>query len=615
MLSGAPAEPAVPGEPSPSPSPSRPLVWMASTGSLAVLLLASLAALVGHFRETPPKAAAVRFQVPLPEKASLRSWEFPVLSPNGEFLAFTSQESPGSTTGSILRIRPLNSLSFQDLPGTEDAYMPFWSPDSRAIAFFSGGKLKKVDVTGGPPQTICDVTIGQSGAWSPDGTIVFATATITGFAGLPLRRVPAAGGEATPLSALDPSRQELQHGRPFFLPDGRRFLYLAVSSQPEKSGIYAGSLDSKETKCLMTSSSHAAYAPGPSGVGYLMFSRANTLMAQPFDSRKLELSGEPFPIAEQVAETQFFGSAFSVSGNGVLAYRSGGAGGNTELVWFDRSGKRLQSVGEPAVYTNPALSPDEMRLVVDRLDPKTKSRDIWTFDLVRGTASRLTFDSADDHNAAWSPDGTRIAFASDRKGHRDLYQKLASGTGEDELLLESAERKAVEDWSPDGRFLLYDQGQPLDLWVLPLFGERTPFPFLKSPFTESQAQFSANGRWVVYGSNESGRNEIYVQAFPPTGGKWQVSTARGSDPQWRLDGKELFYLEGGKMMAVPVNTGGPAFEAGIPAALFTTAIPVASRRNRYVVAANGQRFLVNTVPEELQSVFTVVLNWEAGVKR
>ena len=321
VLSGAPAEPAVPGGPSSSPLPSRPLVWMAIAGVLAVLLLASLAALMGHFRETPPKASAVRFQVSLPEKASLRSQDFPVVSPNGEYLVFAAGGGPGSTTGRILRVRPLNSLSFQDLPGSEGARMPFWSPDSRSIGFFAEGKLKKVDVTGGSPQTICDVASGQSGAWSPDGTIVFAAVS----AG-PLLRVPAAGGEAKPLTALDPSRQEIRHGRPFFLPDGRSFLYLAVSSLPEKNGIYAGSLDSKETKRLMTSSSHAAYAPGPSGVGYLMFSRANTLMAQPFDSRKLELSGEPFPIAEQVAEPEFVGSAFSVSGNGVLAYRSGGAG-------------------------------------------------------------------------------------------------------------------------------------------------------------------------------------------------------------------------------------------------------------------------------------------------
>jgi Tol biopolymer transport system component len=356
---------------------------MASAGILAVLLLASLAALVGHFRETPPKVSAVRFQVPLPEKISLGASDFPVVSPNGEYLVVAAGGSPGSTTARILRVRPLNSLSFQDLPGTEGARMPFWSPDSRSVGFFAEGKLKKVDVTGGSPQTICDAPYSQSGAWSPDGTIVFATNSLAGFTGHPLRRVPAAGGEATPLTALDSSRQEFQHGRPFFLPDGRSFLYLAVSSQPEKSGIYAGSLDSKETRRLMTSSSHAAYAPGLSGVGYLMFSRANTLMAQPFDSRKLELSGEPFPIAEQVAEPEFVGSAFSVSGNGVLAYRSGGAGGNTELVWFDRSGKRLQSVGDPAVYSSPALSPDEKRLAVDRLDPKAKSRDIWIFDLVR----------------------------------------------------------------------------------------------------------------------------------------------------------------------------------------------------------------------------------------
>ena len=295
-----------------------------------------------------------------------------------------------------------------------------------------------------------------------------------------------------------------------------------------------------------------------------------------------------------------------------VAYRNGSAGGNTELVWFDRSGKRLQS---PANYSNPALSPDEKRLAVDRFDPRAKSRDIWIFDLVRGAASRLTFDSADDHNAAWSSDGTRIAFASDRKGYRDLYRKLANGTGTDELLLESAERKAVEDWSPDGKFLLYTQGERPDVWVLPLFGERSPFPFLKTPFSETQPQFSPNGRWVVYNSNESGRNEIYVQAFPPTSGKWQVSTAGGNDPQWRSDGKELFYLEGQKLMAVPVNAGGPAFEAGIPAALFAPPITAIPRRNRYAAAANGQRFLVNALHELQSDSLAVVLNWEAGVKR
>jgi hypothetical protein len=506
-------------------------------------------------------------------------------------------------------------MAIRDFPGTENARMPFWSPDSRYIGFLGNGKLKKVELSGGAPQTVCDTKGTWDGAWGLDGTIIFSQ-----YPAGPLLRVPAAGGEAKPLTELDKSRQETQHARPFFLPDGRHFLYLALSSLPDNNGVFVGSLDSKNTKRLMGGTSNAIYAAVPSGGGFLLFERAGALMAQSFDPAKLELAGEPVPIAEQVAPNMAGGSSFSVSQNGVLAYRVGATSVTTQLVWFDRSGKRLETVADPADYTSPALSPDEKKVAVGRRDTVTQNRDIWVYDLVRGTASRLTFDPADELNPTWSPDGTRVAYTSERKGPRDLYQRMASGAGEEEVLLASKDRKSVEDWSQDGRFLIYNIGGVAatkdDLWVLPLTGDRKPFPYLTTPFRENQGHLSPNGRWMAYRSDESGKYEVYVQAFPPSGGKWQISNSGGGEPSWRRDGKELFYTNDRKIFAVPVKTEGSTFEAGIPAVLFEAPMPQIIPRNRYVAAANGQRFLVNTaVDDKSTPTFTVVLNWMAALKR
>jgi Tol biopolymer transport system component len=288
------------------------------------------------------------------------------------------------------------------------------------------------------------------------------------------------------------------------------------------------------------------------------------------------------------------------------------------LVWVDRTGKELGTVGEPGDYSNPALSPDERRLAVGRMDPRAR-RDIWVFDLIRGTSSRLTFDPADDMNPTWSPDGNWIAFTSDRKGQRNLYRKLASGTGEDEILWESEERKNVEDWSRDGRTILMNCTPPgktgPDVWALPLTGDRKPVPVLSGAYSEDQAQLSPDGRWLAYRSSESGRSQIYVQNFPPSGGKWQISTEGGNDPQWRRDGKELFYISGSKLMAVEIKAAGATVEAGLPKELFELrAGPIL--RNRYVPAANGQRFLVVGINEQTSSApIHVVLNWQAGLRR
>jgi Tol biopolymer transport system component/predicted Ser/Thr protein kinase len=612
-LSGAAPEPAPPPAPTAAPVPQtqRPVAWMAFAGAATLLALALAVVAAVHFRETPAKTPVVRFLVAPPEKTSRRPWDFPVVSPNGEYLALVA----GSDTVSSLWVRPLHSLTAQSLPGTEGASMPFWSPDSRFIGFWAQGRLKKVEISGGPPQTLCDAPFMTGGTWGPDGTILFAP-----FPSGPLRRVAAAGGEAKLVTTLDASRQETLHSRPAFLPDGRQFLYQVAATQPEHNGVYIGSLDSKDTRRLLSGTGNAVYAAAATGQGYLLFARGDPLMAQPFDPKKLGFSGEAFPIAERVSSAGTVGSAFSVSDTGVLAYQSSGGLNTTQLVWYDRNGKRSEPVGPPAEYSNPALAPDERKLAVGRTDPAAKTRDLWVFDLVRGTASRLTFDPADDLNPTWSPDGSRIAFTSERKGPRNLYQKLASGTGEEELLFESPERKSVEDWSPDGRFLLYNVGGAPktrdDLWALPLTGDRKPVTLVRTPFNDSQGQLSPDGRWLAYRSAESGKYEVYVQAFPPSGGKWQISTAGGEEPRWRRDGKELFYVAEDKLMAVRVKAVGSNFEAGIPGMLLEAPLVKAGHRNRYLVASNGQRFLINaTLEQTAASPFTVVLNWLAAVKK
>ena len=338
-------------------------------------------------------------------------------------------------------------------------------------------------------------------------------------------------------------------------------------------------------------------------------------MAQPFDPAKQSLSGDPIPIADQVATiAPFNAGAFSVSQNGELAYRRALTSAPNVLTWYNRQGKKLATVGEQAVYSGPALSPDGKRLAVGRLDPATNTRDIWVLDLVRGVSSRLTFDKADDMNPVWSPDGSRIAFSSDRRGNRDLYWKAASGAGADELLLKSAEPKALEDWSADGKLLLFNLNNK-EMHAVPVIGDRKPYPVLKAPFTQLQGRLSPDGRWIAYASRESGRLDVFVQNFPPSGGKWQISTNGGVEPTWRRDGKELYFLNGTKLNAVDVTASGSSFEAGIPKELFDVEATT-GRRNNYVVTVDGQRFLFVTVPKSLDTApFVVVQNWRSALKR
>ncbi|MFN2480058.1 MAG: protein kinase, partial [Pyrinomonadaceae bacterium] len=534
---------------------NRERVAWAVAGILLLGLLAALPFAIAHLRRAPVEERVLRLSLLPPENASMsRIVPAMALSPDGRRLAFIATFEGRE----LLWVRSLDSHSAQALPGTEGASgasPPFWSPDGRFIGFFGGGKLKKIEASGGPPQSLCDTAASRGGTWNRDGVIIF------GDTSGPLYRVSASGGEPTPVMPLDQSRLESSHRWPQFLPDGRHFLYFVRSGQIESRGVYVGSLDSKETKRLIPTALNATYAPP----GLLLFMREETLMAQKFDAEKLELAGEPFPVAEHVAYNIGLGrGAFSVSENGVLAFRSG-SGDRDRLLWFDRGGKQIGTLGAPGIYFTLWLSPDERQAAVESTDPRMGTPDIWLFDLARGIPSRFTTDPAGDTSPLWSPDGSRVVFSSSREGVRHLYQKIASGGGQEELLFKSSEEKVPDDWSSDGQLILYQTLNPKtkwDLWVLPMSGDRQPAPFLRTEFNEVQAQFSRDGKWVAYTSDVSGAPEVYVQTFPASGGRWRVSTGGGSQPRWRRDGRELFYIAPDrKLMAVSIKPGA-AFEAG-----------------------------------------------------
>jgi Tol biopolymer transport system component len=496
---------------------------------------------------------------------------------------------------------------------------PFWSPDSRFIAFFSAGKLKKVSVAAAPPQTIGDIASGFGGAWSRDDIILLAPET-TG----PLSQVPASGGTPTKATELDASTSETAHRHPVFLPDGKHFLYLAVSSNPENTAIVLGALGSKERKRLVASSTKPGFVPPD----HVLFMSETTLMTQRLDLQRFEMQGDPIPVAEGVAvNTSNNLAGFTASDNGVLAWRSGGTiGAQSQLVWLDRSGKTTGTIGRAgATYDNLALSPDLQRLAVAEQE-ENDTGDIWIFDLARGTSTRFTFDRANDNDPVWSPDGNKVVFASERgSGRLNLFQKDAGGAGTENVLLKSDHIQVPEDWSADGRFVLLRDVDPkngADLWVLPMSGDPKPQPYLRSPFSETQARFSPNGRWVVYVSDESGRNEVYVQSFPASTRKYSVSSGGGTQPRWRGDGKELFFLTGRlavrRTVAVAdVSEAADTLRIGAQRALFETPVRTGLRaRSGWEVTPDGQRFLVIAPLQDATAVnrpITVMVNWLSGV--
>ena len=556
----------------------------------------------------------MRFIIPMPEKALIVGP--PVISPDGRRIVYRLTTEDGKE---LLWVRALGSFDdARPLVGTDGAVQPFWSPDSRSVGFFANSKLKRIDVSGGSAQTLCDASSNVSGAWGRDGTIVFSLGPSSG-----LYRVTTAGGTPVQLTHVDASRNEIEHVWPYFLPDGRHFIYLARNTHPDNSAIYVGSLDSKETKSVLKVHSTAVYAPP----GYLLFVRENTLMAQAFDADTLNLKGEAFPVAEQTVRNPIIGRAMiSVSENGILVMRCGGLT-NNQLMWFDRAGKQLGPLTSPGGYNAPALSPDDKTVAVGRSDLLAgTAADIWLIDLQRGTQIRLTTDPASDSYAAWSPGGDRIAFLSTRIGDPSIYLKLANGSAVEEPFVSSVEAKVNPTFSPDGQFLMYAQLNPTTNWDLYLIStgpDKKVRPFLQTKFIESQPRISPNGRWVAYTSNETEKFEVYIETFPVAGGKLLISVGGGSQPQWRADGRELYYYAPDrKLMAVEVNGDGPTFKVGVTKPLFEIRVTGGGidqsfpGNGYYAVTRDGNRFLVPSIPQtpERQQI-NVIVNWTADLKQ
>jgi eukaryotic-like serine/threonine-protein kinase len=528
------------------------------------------------------------------------------MAPNGHTLAVVGTAEGDRTN--ILWVYELGAPQARRLPGTEDAAFPFWSADGKSVAFFADGKLKRLDIAGGTVQVICDAPTGRGGTWNKDGVIVF---TPSGGLLEGLYRVQATGGTPTRITTPDTSRGENSNRWPMFLPDGKHFLYFAgnVAGQHDPDAIFVGALDSNEKRFLTKATGNPAYVPS----GYLLFYRQNTLFAQRFDANKFQISGDAVPLLTDVAYMARTAHVFYAASDGVLVSRRGPGVPASRLVWFDRKGNELGALGKPEIYANVAISPNNKMVALDKTDEGNQNTDVWTYDLERETFKRFTFDPAIDATAVFSPDSQRVLFASSREHQFSLYVKNVDGAEDEKMLALDASDKADRypcDWSRDGKFILYKRAT--ELWVAEMPDLKTR-PFVERQGTAKNGQFSPDGKWVAYSSNESGMWEIYVTSFPEGRGRWQVSTAGGTQPRWRGDSRELFYLAAdGSMMAVPV-VAGTNFDAGAPVALYhaSSREPVAtSEQVTYDVTKDGQRFLINTQAKNIEKqAMSVMLNW------
>jgi serine/threonine protein kinase/Tol biopolymer transport system component len=580
----------------------RALPWLVSF----VLLFALVVVAIWWRNSTPPEQT-MYFSTPFPFPARDMA-----LAPNGHTLAVVAYWE--TARKNVLWIYELGSPNANRLADTEGATYPFWSADGRSLAFFADGKLKKLEVPGGPVQTVCDAPSGRGGTWNKDGVIVFTPEATLG-PGRGLYRVSASGGTPTRISDPDTSRGEQSHRWPMFLPDGTHYLYMAANFTGQKgvNAVFVGSLDSKEKHFVVEATANAAYA----APGYLLFCRDKNLLAQRFDPKRFALTGEPTTILTEIQyQPQVKRAVFAVSDNGLLVAQTGSGVALSQPIWFDRKGNEVGVVAKPGVYGNISIAPNGRSVAVDITDMAGLNTDVWTYELQRDSAKRLTFDPAFDVVPIWSPDVSRLVFSSNRQLSVDLYMKNSDGAQEEKAILHDDFNKLPNDWTKGGKYILYTRGT--DLWFLTL-PELKSSLFLKAVSILRNGQFSPDGRWVAYASNETGKWEIYVTSFPDARGKWQVSTSGGEQPRWRADGKELFFLSSdSKMMAAPVTTGA-TFDAGSPATLFQTSPrqPVSTNDQFvYDVSRDGQRFLTLTQLKQAETApMSVVLNWTAKLNK
>ena len=602
-----------------APASGIPRRWGWAGAAVVVFVLFGLALFVtGYMSHPRAQAQTTRTSITPPANAAFTvSSTVAVamaISPNGRMLVFKAE---ARNSIAQLWVRSLDSLESRPLSGTEQAFAPFWSPDSKWIAFFTtNGMLKKVEASGGPVETVCGAEFGRGGTWNQDGLIIFAPNVAQ-----PLFQVPATGGTPVPITQLDASHEENTHRWPQFLPDGKHYLFF-VRGEPSVTGLYVGKVGSGERQKVLSISTNALYAPP----GYLLFGRGDTLVAQPFDATNMRITGEPTVTAHDVsliAAPNFLN--FSVSQTGFLVYSSGAVEAGRQLVWYDRQGKLLGKLGSPEYSMWPQISPEGKRLAIRLLTPPAGNYDIWVYDLARGVETRMSFSALTAYAPVWSPNGKQLVYAhsSQQVPGDHMYLLNTDGTGREEAL----EQPIIESlanhpssWSPDGQVLLFDhqdKAGKFSIWALPLSGNRKPYTFVESHFNSQMGKFSPDGHWVAYVSSDSGAEEVYVAPFPGPGSRIQVSSGGGSQPRWRGDGQELFYLSPElKMMAAQVTAAAGDFRVGSVQTLFTFSALGGVPGYLYDVTADGQKFIIaqdfqltSTVP------LTLVTNWFAELKQ
>lgn len=593
-------------EPAASAKRSR-LQWAVTAAAIAAAIL--FAAL--WLRQSRPRdeTGPIISQIEPPAEAGLdENWPLtPLLSPDGRRIAFLAN---WRNEKQLLWVRALDSTTATPLEGSEGAFRPFWSPDGRSLGFFARGKLKKIEISGGLPTDVCDVLTGLGGSWAADGTIVFSPASPS-----QLFRVSASGGRPVPAFSLDAKRKEVGQDSPQFLPDNRHFLYHSGTFSAETGGIYLGSLDGGDPRLLLAGVSNAIFAPPD----HIVFSQGGALIARRFDLSRYQFSGDSAIVAKPPGTGDV--ADLSAARNGMLAFVAGASAAGERIEWFSRDGKPQATFAAAGMNFTPRISPDGSQIALTVAPPDSPARDIWVFDQSLRTERRLTFDQLHNWTPVWSPDGSRIAYSSVLSGKYHIYARAADGSGARQALLEDDASEHVDSWSSDGKYIAYRRFDPsgrseADLWVLPLFGDRKPFPIVESHSNKQNPTFSPDGRWLAYDSDESGRWEVYIVGFPQGEGKWQVSTGGGQQPRWRRDGRELFFLAtGNKLMAAEVREKAVSPEIGAPQSLFQIT-PDANPYRSYDVTGDGKKFVVVThPPEQYAKAITIISNWTALLEK